>query len=391
MMDISKTLMVGSSQFQISPFISKYYNEKTPLGIYAGRSYAINWGEDPEIAYGVLRRKSVLFDVPERPVEIVGPDALILLEKVLSRSISNLKKGKARYAIACLENGGILMDGIVMCLAEDRYWYVKADGEFDTWLKAHSIGLNVEIKDPQSWVLQIQGPTSLAVMNAVTNGAINEAFGYFNVGWFEIGGQKLLISRTGWTGELGYEVYTQGEQTDACQLWDVILDAGKPFGLIASSLDTMNIRRIEAGICNNKTDIDETMTPFQAGLGAFVDFGKQEFIGRNALMDANRDCLLFGFKILDLQSVSNLGSDLIGLRVCLDEKPVGWVTVSAYSPYLKAIIGYVRFYEGSDWVGKKVKIVKEGFEIYDAQVSKLPLYDSEKRIPRGLDQELPEF
>ena len=127
------------------------------------------------------------------------------------------------------------------------------------------------------------------------------------------------------------------------------------------------------------------------GLGAFVDFGKQEFIGRKALMDANQDCLLFGFKILDLQAFTDLRSDLIGLQVCLDKKSVGWVTVSAYSPYLKAIIGYVRFYEASDWVGKKVKIVKEGLDICDAQVSKLPFYDSEKRIPRGLCQELPEF
>ena len=226
----------------MAPFFKKFYNNETIMGVYAGRSYPITWGPNTSKSYQALRSKSVLFDVPEPPVQISGPDALLLLEKVLSRSISNLKTGKAQYAIACLANGGILMDGVVMHIAKNCYWYVKADGEIDTWHEAHAVGLDVKIIDSNSWVLQLQGPTSLSVMKTPTNGLLNEDFGYFNVGWFKIGGQQLLVSRSGWTVELGYEIYTQGTKTNAHALWDFFLESEKKSGLISSALDAMNIR-----------------------------------------------------------------------------------------------------------------------------------------------------
>ena len=392
MMDISKTIKIGRGQFQTSPFFEKFANDKIVMGVYAGRSYPITWGQNTLETYRALRTESVLFDVPERPVEICGPDALKLLEKVLARSISNLKIGKARYAIACLENGGILMDGVVMHLEKNRYWYVKADGEFDTWLKAHANGLDVQIIDPNSWVLQLQGPASLKVMKAATNGMLNEGFGYFNVGWFEIGGQQLLVSRSGWTGELGYEIYTQGAKTNAHALWDFLLESGRNNGLISSALDSMNIRRIEAGICNNLTDIDETMTPFQAGLGALVDLEKSNFIGREALINSNRDCLLFGFRTLPGKSTKNFDDiDLTGSELYIEKKSVGTITASAVSPYLQCLIGYVRLYQEDDWIGKLAKIYNYDGGSSEVQICKLPFYDQEKDIPRNFNGKGPEF
>ena len=127
-MDISKTLMVGSSQFQISPFISKYYNEKTPLGIYAGRSYAINWGEDPEIAYGVLRRKSVLFDVPEDEQEERRVQYSGLLKDINGKNVPGTEHPVNYYVITdpkVLENNNEKADGIFSI--KDNKWIKKPD------------------------------------------------------------------------------------------------------------------------------------------------------------------------------------------------------------------------------------------------------------------------
>ena len=100
------------------------------------------------------------------------------------------------------------MDGILFRLDDKKYWFVHPDGDLDTWFLAHKHNYNVSISDPQSRVLQLQGPKSLAVMNLATNGGVDHCMGYFKAGFFTIGEQSVFISRTGWTGELGYEIYT---------------------------------------------------------------------------------------------------------------------------------------------------------------------------------------
>ncbi|NIO07972.1 MAG: aminomethyl transferase family protein, partial [Deltaproteobacteria bacterium] len=122
--------------------------------------------------YWKLRQGVLLYDVPEKPLEIKGPDAVTLLNRVFTRRMDNLKIWRARYGIACTPAGTVLMDGVVIRLAEDHFWYVKANGEFETWLKAYAAGLEVSVTDPHSRVLQIQGPKSLDVLNAATGGQV---------------------------------------------------------------------------------------------------------------------------------------------------------------------------------------------------------------------------
>ncbi len=112
------TVRISAKRFALSPFFEKYATPDTVLGVYARRFYALSLGEDPVEHYWALRRKVVLFDVPERPIEIAGPDVLVLLEKVFARPVSDLNVGRARYAIACLPDGGILMDGMLIRLSE---------------------------------------------------------------------------------------------------------------------------------------------------------------------------------------------------------------------------------------------------------------------------------
>ncbi len=118
----------------------------------------------------------------------------------------------------------------------------------------------------------------------------------------DMGGQEVLVSRTGRTGELGFEIYTQGDKTDCPALWDHLIEYGRPLGLAFCSPKAMGIRRVEAGILNNGSDMDTTMTPFGAGLGSFVEMDKPDFIGREALLAADQSCLLLGLICRDAES-----------------------------------------------------------------------------------------
>ena len=153
--DSHSVVRLSSKRFEQSPYSDKYVNEKTVFGLYSNRFYPLTLGGDAIDDYWRLRQSVVLYDVPEKPLEISGPDAVNLLERVLTRRIDNLKCWRARYAIACSPQGGILMDGVVIRLAEDRFWYVIANGEFESWLLAFTEGLDVTVTDPGSRVLQI--------------------------------------------------------------------------------------------------------------------------------------------------------------------------------------------------------------------------------------------
>lgn len=370
--------MISARRFEASPFEPCWAKPDMLLGVYAGRSYPIDLGDDPTELYWTLRRQSVMYDVPERPVEISGPDVVPFLEKVFARHIVTLKEGRGRYAIACTPQGGVFMDGVLFRLSENRFWYVQPDGALVPWLIAHSGGFDVTISDPNSRVLQIQGPTSPAVMAAATEGAITDAFKYFHAGFFDVGGQKLYISRTGWTGELGYEIYTQGDATDCPRLWDYLIKAGKPHGMVFSTIPSMEIRRIEAGILDNLTDFDWTMTPFEAGLGPFIDMDKPNFIGREALLRVERGTLLFGVKCPDAIPRMNDIVEDDGVRK-------GRITAGAWSPYLNCGIGYARFDLAKDWTGHSLTLCASDRAKLQCEIVSLPFFDAEKRIPRGLD------
>ncbi len=138
----------------------------------AGRFFAHDNGDDPVGAYWALRQKAALYDVPERPLEISGPDAVAFLELVFARRVDNQKIGRGRYVIACTNNGGLFIDGILFRLADTRFWFVHPDGDMNTWLLAHSPGFDIAVTDPQSRVLQIQGPKSFDVMHAASGGGL---------------------------------------------------------------------------------------------------------------------------------------------------------------------------------------------------------------------------
>ncbi len=376
--DKTETVRISARRFEPSPYADFYTNPKSVVGVVAGRYYEVSNGEDPEAFYWILRRQAVLYDVPEKPWQIEGPEALPFLEKIFARPIADLAEGRGRYAIACTADGGTFMDGILFKLAENRYWYVQPEGALEPWLVAHSDGYDVEISDPRSRVLQIQGPNSSKIMAAASDGAIDEHLRYFQSGYFDLGGQRLYVSRTGWTGELGYEIYSEGATTDHAKLWRHITDAGTLHGMVYGSLASMEIRRIEAGILDNLSDFDTTMNPFEAGLGAFIDLEKPDFIGRDALLSADKRPLLYGIRCPT--TTPGYRNEILD-----GETPVAWVTAGVWSPYLDCGIAYVRFKRPGEWAGKPLALKTDEGETVPCEVIELPFYDADKRIPRGLD------
>ena len=380
--DRSNTVRISGRRFEESPYLPRYDGPELVRGVYAGRFFAIFNGEDPVRKYWVLRRKALIFDTPEKPVEVSGPDAVAFLEKVLARAIATLKPGRGRYAIACTPQGGVFIDGVVFRLAENRFWYVQADGALESWFLAHSGGYDITISDPKSRVIQIQGPASMEIMRAASANRIDEGLRYFQAGFFDLGGQEVHVSRTGFTGELGYEIYSLGEATDHLALWDHLVACGEPHGMEFSSTSSMTIRRIEAGILGNTTDMDTTMTPFEAGLAPFIDMDGADFVGRTALLRSDRRPLLHGLKCTDaLPSVASTVLD--------GDTPVGRMTMGVQSPTLECGIGYVRFDEPGDWIGRSLRIRLPAGDVHPCEIVDLPFVDPEKRLARGLDRTIP--
>ena len=369
--DSHPVMRVSAKRFAASPFLDEYATDDAVFGVYGGRLYPLTLGADPVEDYWVLRRAAALFDVPERPIQFEGPDAVRLLNRLLTREVDDLGPGRAGYGLACDSRGGVLMDGVLIRFSPERFWYVLADGDFLGWVRARADGMDVAISDPGSWVLQVQGPTSLDVLSDACDTRLSE-FRYFAVAETTMGGQEVIVSRTGWSGELGFEVYTL-PGVDGSALWKHLVTTGQPHGLQVQSLGSLGIRRIEAGILDNGTDMTPDLTPYAAGLGKFVDLTKDDFLGRDALAAADQRPRLFG--------ISGVPVPVPGSAVLRDGAAVGRVTAGAWSPHLECGIGYVVMDEPGDWPGATVML--EG-EVEASTIVELPFYDAERNIPRGL-------
>ena len=369
-------LNISSHRFLRSPFFRFYDCPEARYGVYNQRLYPLDLGGDTLTEYWRLRHNAILYDVPERPLEISGPDAVALLDKVLVRRTGNLGANRAAYGLACDTNGGLLMDGVLMRLAEDRFWYVMADGEFLPWLQAHAIGMDVRVFDPGVWVLQVQGARSLDILQAVADPAPGPDWRYFGVAHASIAGQPVVLSRTGWTSELGFEIYTPIDGAQNGELWQLLLERGAAFGLQAASLASMTARRIEAGILDYGTDIDTTLNPWQAGLGRFVDMDRGDFIGRDALERCDRTLRLTGLRC-------EAGVPRRGAPVVSASGITGHVTASARSPELGCGIALLRFEGAAPAAGTRIDVDTDT-GVQQAVITEPPFFDAEKRIARGL-------
>ncbi|NNF79673.1 MAG: aminomethyl transferase family protein, partial [Rhizobiales bacterium] len=364
-----------------------YHEIERPKGphycVYNRRHMACCFDDhSTEDGYWLLRQKAAVLHTGEYPLQFEGPDAERLLDKLFTKDMTKVKVGRCGYGLACYEDGGLLVDGILLRLDRDKFWYAQADGDFYSWARAHGAGMDVEISDPDVFVSQVQGPNALKILEAASDRGMPEPFGYFAVARVSFGGQEVVITRTGYTNELGWEYYTEPHH-DVEALWAHLAAAGKPFGMEIFGLDAMNIRRIEAGILNAGADFNTTTTPYDVGLGRFVDEDKGDFIGKSALKGASRALRLHGVSCPG-------GEPLISGAVELAGRRIGTITAGATSPYLGHGIGYVLLDAAGHGPGETVRVVCRDGSLQEAELVEVPFYDKLAEIPRGKLVDIPE-
>jgi aminomethyltransferase len=238
---------------------------------------------DPEQNFWNLVNKAVLCDVAvERQVEITGPDAAEFTQMLTPRDLSKCAVGQCKYVLITNAEGGILNDPILLRLEEDRFWLSLADSDILLWAQGLAInsGLDVRIREPEVSPLQLQGPESGKIMEALFGDDIND-LRYFWLNKYDLDGIPLIVSRTGWSSELGYELYLL-DDSKGDELWEKIMAAGAPFGLQPGHTST--IRRVEGGMLSYHADMDINTNPYELGMDRLVELDiEADFIGKSAL------------------------------------------------------------------------------------------------------------
>jgi len=289
----------------------------------------------PEQNFWNLVNEAILCDVAvERQVEITGPDAAKFVQLLTPRDLSKLSVGQCKYVLIVNNEGGILNDPILLKLAENHFWLSLADSDILLWAQGVAVNseLNVNITEPDVSPLQLQGPNSGKIMETLFGESIND-LKYYWLRELDLDGIPLIISRTGWSSELGYELYLR-DGSKGEKLWEKIMSAGKEFGLKPGH--TSSIRRIEGGMLSYHADADINTNPYELGLDRLVNMDiEANFIGKKALKkikDAGVKRKQVGV-IIDSKPLE--GPNTTFWPIIKNKKVVGKITSAVYSPRLK--------------------------------------------------------
>jgi glycine cleavage system T protein (aminomethyltransferase) len=374
---------------------------------WAGYCAVCSFDTSHEREYFAFRESAGLLDVtPLYKYEVSGPDAAALLGRMMVRDVSKLKVGRVAYTCWCDDEGKVIDDGTVSRLDEDHFRVTAADPTF-YWLQAVGRGLDVKIEDssPRLAALALQGPTSRAILRDATGGSPQvETLKFFGVTRTEIDGIPVWVSRTGYTGDLGYEVWVENGQ--ALAIWDALIAAGKPHGIEPAGLDALDVARIEAGFVLLGVDYyssrkvvleSRKSTPHELGFGWMVDLDRGNFIGREAIaaeMQRGSIWHLVGLEVswselealyvgFNLPPSLPVAASREGLPVYgEDGRQVGQATSHTWSPLLKKYLAIASVRAGSEAKGTKLQIehtVEYERRRVTAIVAQPPFYDPERK------------
>ncbi|MAV48150.1 MAG: glycine cleavage system protein T [Alphaproteobacteria bacterium TMED89] len=338
---------------------------------------------DPEQNFWNLINDAILCDVAvERQVEISGPDAAAFVQRLTPRDLSKLAVGQCKYVLITNAAGCLINDPVLLRLAEDRFWLSLADSDVLLWAQGVAVnsGLDVHIHEPDVSPLQLQGPKSGEIMAALFGDDIRD-LRYYWLRELELHGIPVVVSRTGWSSELGYEIYLQDSaQGDA--LWEAIMAAGQPFGLQPGH--TSSIRRIEGGMLSYQADADITVNPFELGLDRLVELdGGHDFIGREALLkirDAGVDRVQVGLR-LDAEPLTGPNTTFWTVTATTGGT-VGRVTSAVYSPRLEQNIALAFVSTDHAGLGTKLRVQRAQGDC-PAEVVERPFFDPRKAKAKG--------
>ena len=368
-------------------------------GYYASSVYA----DAHDIEYNAIREAAALIDVsPLYKYRVTGPDAPRLVNRVITRDATKLGVGQVYYTPWCDEHGKVIDDGTVHRLAETEYRWTAADPQY-RWLTMNARGLHIHVEDETEAVaaVALQGPFARAVLEAAT-GERFAGLGYFRRRASKVAGIAVDVSRTGYTGDLGYEIWIPAEHAVAA--WDALIDAGAAYGIRPAGMLALDVVRLEAGLILLEVDYtsarhalnpEQNYSPYEIGLGRLVDLKKADFVGKLALA---REAAATGSKrrlvgvTLDWYGIEGLYSaqDLppaISASVDRSSKPVfgarggsqiGKVTSLGWSPILKQAIGLASVPSTDEAPGSKLQVewtVEGRRGRVDATVVRLPFLD----------------
>jgi glycine cleavage system aminomethyltransferase T len=334
---------------------------------------------NPEQNFWNLIEKSILCDVAvERQVEITGPDAYKFTQLLTPRDLSKLAVGQCKYVLITNNDGGILNDPVLLRLAENHFWLSLADSDVLLWAQGVAVnsGLNVKVSEPDVSPLQLQGPTSGEIVIKLFGEDIKD-LKYYWLRELELDGIPLIVSRTGWSSELGYEIYLR-DGSKGNILYEKIMEAGKEHGLQPGH--TSSIRRIEGGMLSYHADADINTNPFELGLDRLINLDSEvNFIGKDALKKIKQDGVKRKQVGLELDCESLKGPNTTFWSIYKNGKNVGKITSAVYSPRLKKNIALAMIEVNHSEIGNTLKVLINDAEISCIIVEK-PFYDPKKKI-----------
>lgn len=305
-----------------------------------------------------VREHAGLFDVSHMgEVEVTGDDALLFLNHLLTNDVSRIADHQIQYAIMLYENGGTVDDVLVYRFSENHFWVIvnAANRHKDVeWMKSHTDGFNVHLRDlsDEYSELALQGPASVDILKAAAGEAAEQLKFFRFIESIDINGIDCLVSRTGYTGEDGFELYVRNEH--ATDLWRYLIDLGKDFGLKPAGLGCRDTLRFEACLPLYGHELSPDITPLEAGLDRFVKLDKDDFIGKDALVkqvEAGIPRKLTGFEMIDR------GIPRGGYDITADGNKIGTVTTGYFSPSLNKNIGLGLIDSRYAEPGKQIEIV----------------------------------
>jgi len=338
---------------------------------------------DPEQNFWNLINEAVLCDVAvERQVQIKGPDASKFVQMMTPRDLSKMQVGQCKYIILTNQFGGILNDPVMLKISNDCYWFSLADSDILFWAQGLAVNskFDVEITEPDVSPIQLQGPKSKDIMVKIFGEEILD-IKYYWFKRFNLNGIDLLISRTGWSSEFGYELFLLNFD-DGDALYETLMQSGKELGLHPGHTST--IRRIEGAMLSYHSDMDINTNPFELGLDKFIDLDKDfDFVGKDALLKIKQDGIKRKQVGILIHDKPMAGPNTHHWDINKNNKYIGKVTSAVYSPRLKLNIGLAIVDINFSDIGSSLT-VNIGDSWVDAEIVEKPFYDANKSIVKNL-------
>ncbi len=337
--------------------------------------------DDLQVEYRTLLNGVTVWDVSvERQVEITGPDAFAFTNQLTPRDLTKCKVGQGKYVVITAEDGGIVNDPVLLRLGENHLWLALADSDTLLWAKgvAYRSGMDVEIREPDVSPMQIQGPKSKPVLQALFGDRVLELPYYYFIET-SLDGIPVVVTRTGWSGEVGYEIYLR-DSSKGAELWDRVMAAGEPHGIVPTG--PSDIRRVEAGILNYGIDMTLENNPYEVGLGWMVKLDQEaDFIGKDALRRIEAEGASRSLAGIEIEG-EPLDLNTTRWPVRGDSEVVGYVTSAVYSPRLEKNIGYVMVPVESAALGTMLTVETPSGDAAATVVPK-PFVDPGKEVPKS--------